>query len=120
MGTNYAIKGERFQNLEDGELHIGKKSAGWVFAFQSQSFVDPRTGIEHSLRSLHDYYLFLQTEILTGETIVDEYGRELSRGQFVSIVERSRAVNCHEEEGGQGGAWIYRDNGIDFILGDFS
>lgn len=118
MGTNYAIKGERFRELEDGELHIGKKSAGWVFAFRSQSFVDPDhpiSGREHSLRSFEQWIAFLNG-LHEGERIVDEYGREISFADFATLVQRSSYESHHEDDTG----WSYLDQGFDFIHREFS
>ena len=82
MGTNYYL--ERNVCPECGKAdeswHIGKSSAGWCFALH----IMPD-------RDIHDLPDWLNEFEDTGTRIIDEYGREVSAKDMVSIItERGR------------------------------
>ena len=129
MGTNYYFITEDKRFFENGRLHIGKSSAGWVFSLH----VYP----EKDISSLNDWKkLWKDVE----GYIQDEYGRGVStRKMYNIIIERSWPRNIpitedflkendatkgpnglvrHKIDGGHcighgPGTW-------DYIIGDFS
>lgn len=115
MGTNYYVKGERFKDLEDGGLHIGKQSAGWVFMFHSQNFEDEPREIEYSLRSFRDFVFFLLT-LRAGESIVNEYGELIAPIDLLrmALASRGKISRAGKLDG------TYRDHGIDFCIAELS
>ena len=116
MSTNYYIdvnKCDCCGRFE--EVHIGKKSAGWEFMFQSYN----------TLRSWQAWKQFL-----TSQKIYDEYEREVEYDDFVRKVETSlkgtfngRMNKNHYDEGK--GKWNQLDEwkdkeGYSFTSNEFS
>ena len=79
MGINFYWFKERVTELADVSdgLHIGKKSAGWVFHFEAHK--NPK------LRTVKDYEEFLRKGM-----IYNEYNKEISYKDFWQIVEASK------------------------------
>lgn len=68
----------------DGEprVHIGKSSVGWTFSF-------------HATDTIRSYVGWLEA-LASGGRIVDEYGREVSLRDFVTMVRQKRSArSCH-------------------------
>lgn len=89
MGTNYYLRprtqrspceccGRPFDVIEK---HIGKLSLGWEFLFRGYN----------DIRSFEDWrkYLLVETEE-EDSAIYDEYGRELSRNEFLNLARDSK------------------------------
>lgn len=82
MGTNYYVETEAINHCpmchrcDPGErLHIGKSSAGWVFAVH----VIP----SRSINTLEDWKAFI---LANKCQIVDEYGGELSLEELLDVI----------------------------------
>ena len=76
MGTNYyAVLNKCASCKRHEQLHIGKRSGGWMFSFRGHTDSQP------VLRSSEDWRLFLQDK-----TVMNEYGEELSPAEFWQIV----------------------------------
>jgi hypothetical protein len=75
MGTNYYTEECQCDHCGRGgkRLHIGKSSAGWVFALH----VVPESG----LNDLGDWERFWE-----GKTIVDEYGQDIEASEMINII----------------------------------
>jgi len=89
MGTNFYLKESKCKHCgreEDRGKHIGKSSAGWVFALH----VYPDEGI----RDLDDWLrLFYEKEI------VDEYGKQLTASEMIHwIIDRNPNMLSAEGE----------------------
>lgn len=117
MGTNYYLHYNRNvtkENVESG-LHIGKRSAGWVFHFQAHD--NPKIDRVWTYRKLTK----------TG-FIYDEYGIEHSYKDFWEGVEFTKEPFNGEEPyvlddpNNPEPAWFKRweDEGYCFSEGDFS
>ena len=84
MGTNYYIKYGK-KDCEccgseiDKKLHIGKKSIGWEFTFQGYK--------ELNLNSYKDWRTFLNN---SNESIINEYGKFMTKEGFYKTVENSK------------------------------
>ena len=78
MGTNFYYFSEKITNsvFEEGGMHIGKLSAGWVFNFQA--YENPK------LKTVQDYKEFLKSGV-----IYNEYEEEVSYRDFWELVEDS-------------------------------
>ena len=76
MGTNYYLHTNICSHCGKGDepLHIGKSSAGWVFALH----VYPEDGIS----SLMDW-----KSVLANGTIRDEYGKDVSYSDMMRTIE---------------------------------
>ena len=107
MGTNYYLKPKSiFQLHIEGELHIGKSSAGWPFSLH----VYPEKGIN----TFKDWEKLL----VSGFYIIeDEYKNQLELDTFLQRVTQRKYSQRHNIDGwhciGHGeGSW-------DYIQGDF-
>lgn len=102
MGTNYYWREKpckccgRFD-----ELHIGKASAGWVFSWHGYRLCEPdRWGGDGTAPEITRLGIPLDTAarwtrflLATGGTIWDEYGDQLSAGDFLEMVQAKRNEN---------------------------
>jgi hypothetical protein len=79
MGTNYYLRKNICDKCEHAkeELHIGKSSRGWFFAFQAHD--------KPYIYSVKDW----ERELKTGR-IFNEYGEEVSSEDFWEIVKRKK------------------------------
>jgi hypothetical protein len=87
MGTNYYLHVNTCSHCgrpEDTQ-HIGKKSLGWVFTFNS-----------HYIKSWDDWQVYLLEQTTNGNLIKDENGRELSLDEFKEVVESSKGGIKHD------------------------
>lgn len=91
MGTNYY---HRFNLCSEcgryDERHIGKHSFGWEFSFRGYKQWEDYKGF----RSWADW----QRELAKGGKIFDEYGTEISRADFVAMVEATKGKLSHYDE----------------------
>lgn len=118
MGTNYyaQMPGGSVEDDTD-RLHIGKKSAGWAFCFNSTSWWDDEEEEEISLRTLEQWRCFLEpiSTNIYSFPIKDEYGDAIPYERFLEMVIHSKvAHNRHDHE-----PWSYTDHGVDFCLREF-
>ena len=112
MGTNFYLELKPCEccGRADEPLHIGKSSAGWVFALH----VYPEMGINN----LEDWKRIFKKD---GKKIVSEYGDEKTYEEMISnIVNRShpRGLNRSYVDGrhciGNG------EGTYDYMIGEFS
>jgi len=77
MGTNYHLEMERCPHCGKPreELHIGKSSAGWVFALH----IYPDRGV-------HDFPDWIDLFANPNNVIMDEYGKALKPEEFLPVV----------------------------------
>ena len=102
MGTNYyAVKKKpRIVKIHD-EIHLGKSSYGWKFAFQEQY---------HNFEEFKDFILNNKEYI-----IKDEYGRKIKPQELLDLIEEKQKENNPDD-------FTYDKNvgGYRFIDSDFS
>ncbi len=90
MGTNYYYR----SNLCDccnryDEKHIGRSSCGWQFFFRAHGGISS--------------YAEWKREFACAGMIFDEYGSEMSRENFITMIETKQAGLNHYEECGRDG-----------------
>lgn len=96
MGTNYYLVPAANPCPTCGhdgsrDLHVGKSSAGWVFAWRGyRSDEWNPTPAGRDLTSPSDWFDFLAEQVEAGKVIRDEYDREISLDDFRSRVEAKR------------------------------
>lgn len=81
MGTNYFLPpecGSPCYHCADTGLHIGKRSAGWTFGFQSH----PSEGLTS--------WTAWQERIAAEGLVIDEYGDRFTPAEFTAMVQRTR------------------------------
>jgi hypothetical protein len=85
MGTNYYYtnfkKCDCCGHVDQEEMHVGKSSIGWRFHFDLTAFTDPKNWKEE----LKNKYLY------------DEYDREISYNEFLTLVEAKQSTMTNEE-----------------------
>ena len=95
MGTNYYwYKEKPVGNFTEG-LHIGKRSAGWVFHFQAHKNIRQN----QNLMSYYDYKEFLKDGY-----IYNEYEEEIPYADFIKLVEETKEVEDGEAP------WSFENN----------
>lgn len=99
MGTNYYIEGKPpcphcGRGYEDERIHIGKSSAGWVFALHAH----PELGIN----GLNDWKRFWTEK---EKKIFDEYGRQITPAEMLDII-----TNRRRDRGPDMDESFYREN----------
>lgn len=112
MGTNYYVEGEKCAHCGRGDasIHIGKSSAGWVFALNTH----PALG----LTSLDLWIAFLAKKV-----IKDEYGAVIPLGQMVEKIacrQRGGGGDLLRSMAGSGGCVSNGAGTWDYHRGDFS
>lgn len=109
MGTNYYVEAPNTPWGETQRLHVGKSSAGWVFAFQVHNLD------EVQLRTTEDWRKFLDGMVEHGPCrLLDEYGHEHTVEEFWEWVEKKKGLS----RGDYGGT--YDDEGNDMCPYEFS
>ena len=135
MGTNYYLryipKEEDLQRIKEAdntlyyllknrldkndgiadEIHIGKSSYGWQFAFQigkSGGGLDMEKGAECNRQNA---YTLIKEHIDNGYVLVDEYGEKVPIDEFIALVDSKTATINHYEDGrpdfeNDGARWI--------------
>lgn len=136
MGTNYCLRyvptEEQWQKLKEDnktlyyimqeqtkknygiadEIHIGKSSYGWQFAFQiggrSTGGLDIEKGDDCTRQNA---YKVIQEHLDVGYELVDEYGEEVPINEFIALVDSKTATINHYEDGrpdfeNDGARWI--------------
>jgi len=88
MGTNYYVAKNRCEccNRYDEEYHIGKSSYGWAFSFQG-----------YKAERLVSWRAW--KEFLKNQTIMDEYGDQISYEEFVEMIETYKSPSFVNENG---------------------
>lgn len=88
MGTNYYVAKNKCEccNRYDEEYHIGKASYGWAFTFQGYPW--------NKLTSWKQW-----KEFLKNQTIVDEYGEQVSYEWFVNLIETYKSPGYTRDDG---------------------
>lgn len=76
MGTNYYIESSNPFKTED--VHVGKRSGGWTFAFNGREF-----------KTLNEWRERLNT-MAVNERLVNEYGDEVTVDEFWELVEDTK------------------------------
>jgi hypothetical protein len=76
MGTNFYVYIKSpcptCQHIDDdNRIHLGKRSAGWVFLFRTQMYALP------GVKGLTDF--------LVGKIVYDEYGDQMSGAEFLAM-----------------------------------
>jgi hypothetical protein len=104
MSTNYYLHrdpqhcGECGKPGRDAEIHIGKRSGGWVFTWQGFNGGD----VPEAMSGLFDeatWRDFLTREIAEGAKIKDEYGQVYELAEFmVGIVAAQRGLKRQSVE----------------------
>lgn len=104
LGTNYyAIKKKpRIVKVYD-EMHLGKSSIGWRFAFQEQEQY-------HNFEEFKDFILNNDEWI-----IKDEYGREITPEFLLELID-----NCQKNNNPENFKWDRNVDGYRFTDKDFS
>lgn len=86
MGTNYYMRYNRCYECDRyEEMHIGKMSAGWEFAF-------------HGTETIRSWFDWKARLACPGVIIVDEYGKGVSLAALEKIVESTRGQLNHKTE----------------------
>lgn len=104
MGTNYyAIKKKpRIVKIYD-EIHLGKSSAGWKFAFQEQE-------------QYHNFEEFKDFILNNNEWIIkNEYDKEISPNDLLKLIETKQKENNPDDF-----TWDKNVGGYRFTDKDFS
>ena len=78
MGTNYYVQAECDVCGHVRRQHIGKSSAGWVFALQADE--------ENKLLDWPTWRSYLDGQVSSGWEIRDEYGRSVSLEDLEKVV----------------------------------
>lgn len=103
MGTNYYVKSSACHHCghRPEAIHIGKSSAGWVFALNTH----PEMGINN----IADWLAYLADKEIT-----DEYGGDVSLGKLIETIcgRKGEMRRSHDARRGEG-TW-------DYHCGDFS
>ncbi len=85
MSTNFYARNNPCETCgrSNEEIHIGKSSCGWTFAFHATD----------EIRSYKEWLIFLSKKDIK---IVDEYNNKWSLQEFIDLVEsKRRAENNH-------------------------
>lgn len=94
------------------EIHIGKQSYGWQFAFQiggvSTGGLDIEKGEDCNRQNA---YTLIREHIDNGYELVDEYGEKVPINEFIALVDSKTATINHYEDGrpdfeNDGARWI--------------
>lgn len=116
MGTNYYVRENECDCCKRyDEYHIGKRSGGWQFSFQSHPNFPSETS---SWKGWQAY--------LAGKSIYNEYGDEVSLEELKQIVDRSRnEKHVHNEYTRAHGCFRFEldwddPEGFSFTSQDFS
>lgn len=94
MSTNFYLHrdpqncGECGKPGRESEIHIGKRSGGWVFTWQG--FDAGKSPSGGPLVDAETWRVFLEKEVADGGTIRDEYHQEYSVPGFFEEVEQQR------------------------------
>lgn len=133
MGTNYYLYVDVCEhcNRADEEIHIGKRSFGWVFGIQGFSgmwnFKETTTkfmediGLEF-IKSWKDWKKIF-SKMPDNWQIIDEYGQRQEKKEFIKYVESTYKVKRnkkHAEEFYEDGRTFLDEKGYDISLIDFS
>jgi len=121
MGTNFYMRETSVdvvsQEAVYEDMHIGKRSGGWVFGF---------SGVNH--RSVMAWRFAIKQYVKAGFQIVDEYGTPYTPEEFWEAVEATKKpwgpkktvplVNAKSQfESDQRKRWV--DEGFSFYNGEF-
>ncbi len=106
MSTNYYARMQICEKCRRyDELHIGKRSAGWVFSFEAHK--------DHDMTTYESAMRWLKYE-----RIFDEYGEEVSYDAFREMVEKTGLERRnHAVEYPEGN---YVSDGFSFSTEEFS
>lgn len=103
MSTNFYLHrdpqncGECGKPGREAEIHIGKRSGGWVFTWQGFNGGD----IPEAPRGLFDaetWREFLTAEVANGGRIESEYGVQYTVDEFMREVEEQRGLRRQSHE----------------------
>lgn len=103
MSTNFYLHrdplncGECGKPGREAEIHIGKRSGGWVFTWQGFNGGDV-TGAPSGLYDFETWHDFLMAEIASGAQIKDEYGQRYTSAGFFAVVEKQRGLKRQSVE----------------------
>lgn len=132
MGTNYYLHVDVCEccNRAEEEIHIGKKSFGWVFGLQGHmdwlcngetvnKFVE-QIGAKN-IKSWKDWKKIF-SKIPDNWHIVDEYGKRQEKKEFIKYVESSYKVKTNKKHADYyGDEQTFKDDkGYDVSLRNFS
>lgn len=80
MGTNYYAV-EKTYRYERREIHLGKSSGGWLFAFPSCE----------EFRTFPQFKHWLEQNVDTGKYLIfNEYGEEVSKDDLLELIEEKQ------------------------------
>ena len=118
MGTNYYARVDICSscNKPDSEIHIGKSSMGWPFAFRSYPPSKwNEWGIPEGLKQILVEYDDWKELIFSDRVkVFDEYGGKHEKDDFIALVESKKDLNPDSPDYG------YTDSkGYRFIEGEF-
>lgn len=104
MSTNFYLHrdpqdcGECGKPGREAEVHIGKRSGGWVFTWQGFNGGDV-SGAPEGLYDADTWREFLMRETAEGAQIEDEYGQTYELAEFlVGVVEAQRGQRRQSRE----------------------